>query len=88
MGEAGQIVLMPGMGKVQPLFQNRGLAFQKKDEKSTPYVYEVLLNGTQLIDRDWNATAEAAEDGPDPGKSSLARKNRTQKKHHLTLLRL
>ena len=67
MGEAGQVVLTPGMGTVQPLFQNRGLAFRKQDEKSTPYVYEVLLDATQLINRDWNATAEAAGDGPDPG---------------------
>lgn len=67
MGEAGQIVLTPGMGEVQPLFQNRGLAFRKEDEKSTPYVYEVLLDAMQLMNRDWNATAEAAGDGPDPG---------------------
>ncbi|KAJ5592031.1 uncharacterized protein N7459_002400 [Penicillium hispanicum] len=67
MGEAGQVVLTPGMGNVQPLFQNRGLAFEKSDENSTPYVYEVLLDATQLPDRDWNATAEAAGDGPDPG---------------------
>lgn len=68
MGEAGQVVLAAGMGRVQPLFQNRGLAFRKEDEKSTPYVYEVLLDATQLMDRDWNATAEAAGYGPDPGK--------------------
>lgn len=67
MGEAGQVVLMPGMGEVQPLFQNRGLAFRKGDERSTPYVYEVLLDATQLLHRDWNATAEAAGDGPVPG---------------------
>ncbi|KAJ5085046.1 hypothetical protein N7532_009817 [Penicillium argentinense] len=67
MGESGQIVLTPGMGDVQPLFQNRGLAFRKSDERSTAYVYEVLLDATQLMDRDWNATAEAAGDGPDPG---------------------
>ncbi|KAJ5183956.1 hypothetical protein N7492_001572 [Penicillium capsulatum] len=67
MGEAGQVVLMPGIGKLQPLFENRGLAFRKEDERSSPYVYEVLLDATQLLDHDWNATAEAAEDGPDPG---------------------
>lgn len=67
MGESGQVVLMPGLGDVQPLFQNRGLAFRKSDERSTPYVYEVLLDATQLMNRDWNATAEAAGDGPDPG---------------------
>ncbi|KAJ5698858.1 hypothetical protein N7462_000863 [Penicillium macrosclerotiorum] len=67
MGEAGQIVLMPGMGDVQGLFQNRGLAFRKADERSTPYVYEVFLDATQLMNRDWNATAEAVGDGPVPG---------------------
>lgn len=67
MGEAGQVVLTPGMGDVQPLFQNRGLAFRKEDERSTPYVYEVLLDATQLMNRDWNATAEAVGDGPVPG---------------------
>jgi hypothetical protein len=67
MGESGQVVITPGMGDVQPLFQNRGLAFRKSDERSTPYVYEVLLDAAQLMNRDWNATAEAAGDGPDPG---------------------
>jgi hypothetical protein len=67
MGEAGQVVLTPGIGEVQPLFQNRGLQFRKKDETSTPYVYEVLVDATQLLDRDWNATAEAVGDGPVPG---------------------
>lgn len=67
MGESGQVILMPGFGDVQPLFQNRGLAFRKTDEHSTPYVYEVLLDATQLMNRDWNATSEAAGYGPDPG---------------------
>ena len=67
MGESGQVVLTPGMGEVQPLFQNRGLAFRKQDERSTPYVYEVLLDATQLENQDWNATADAAGDGPNAG---------------------
>ena len=67
MGEAGQIVVTPGIGEVQPLFQNRGLQFRKKDERSTPYVYEVLVDAAQLLDRNWNATAEAVGDGPVPG---------------------
>jgi hypothetical protein len=67
MGEAGQVVLTPGMGEVQPLFVNRGLEFRKKDESSTPYVYEVLVDATQLMNRDWNATADAVGDGPVPG---------------------
>lgn len=67
MGEAGQVVVTPGMGEVQPLFQNRGLEFRKKDERSTPYVYEVLLDATQCLGCSWNATAEAVGDGPVPG---------------------
>ena len=67
MGEAGQVVLAPGLGEVQPLFQNRGLSFRKQDEHSSPYVYEVLLDATQLMDQDWNATAEAVGGGPVPG---------------------
>lgn len=67
MGEAGQVVLMPGIGEVQPLFVNRGLAFHKDEELSTPYVYEVRLDARQRLGRDRNATAEAVGDGPDPG---------------------
>ncbi|KAJ5157912.1 uncharacterized protein N7482_009012 [Penicillium canariense] len=67
MGEAGQVVLTPGLGEVQPLFQNRGLAFRKEEEHSTAYVYEVLVDATQLVNRNWNATAEAVGDGPVPG---------------------
>ncbi|KAJ5344695.1 Alpha-1-2-mannosidase [Penicillium brevicompactum] len=67
MGESGQVVLTPGMGEVQPLFQNRGLEFRKQDEHSTPYVYEILVDATQRLDRNWNATAEAVGDGPVPG---------------------
>ncbi|PLB41602.1 GH92 family glycosyl hydrolase [Aspergillus candidus] len=67
MGEAGQVVLMPGVGDVRPLFEDRGLIFKKDDEVSTPYVYEVELDATSRLGRDWNATAEAVGDGPDPG---------------------
>ncbi|KAJ5273716.1 hypothetical protein N7478_008841 [Penicillium angulare] len=75
MGEAGQVVLTPGMGDVQTSFVNRGLAFQKKDETSTPYVYEVLLDATQLLNRDFNATADYAHDGPDPGGAGAVPEN-------------
>lgn len=67
MGEAGQVVLSPGLGDVQSVFVNRGLAFRKSDERSSPYVYEVLLDATQLLNHDWNDTAEAVGDGPVPG---------------------
>lgn len=67
MGEAGQVVLTPGIGEVQSLFVNRGLAFQKGDERSSPYVYETILDATQLMNRDYNDTAAAVNDGPVPG---------------------
>ncbi|KAL4893602.1 glycosyl hydrolase family 92-domain-containing protein [Aspergillus ambiguus] len=67
MGEGGSVVLTPGLGDVRPLFQDRGLAFRKADERTTPYVYEVCLDATPRLGRDWNATAEAAGDGPVPG---------------------
>lgn len=44
MGESGQIVLVPGLGAVKPLFEERGHAFSKADERSTPYVYEVEID--------------------------------------------
>ena len=67
MGEAGQVVLTPGVGEVQPLFENRGLAFRKSDEQCTAYVYEVSLDATQRLGCGWNNTAEAVGDGPVPG---------------------
>ncbi|CAG7944319.1 unnamed protein product [Penicillium salamii] len=88
MGESGQVVLTPGIGKVQPLFQNRGLEFRKKDERSTPYVYELLVDATQHMNRNWNATAEAVGDGPVPGGAGAVPEDvqdgangRTRKRH-------
>lgn len=94
MGESGQVVLTPGIGEVQPLFQNRGLQFRKKDERSTPYVYEVFVDAAQLLDRDWNATAEAVGDGPVPGGAGSVpdevkegANGRTRKRHTESVLR-
>ncbi|KAK2772349.1 hypothetical protein FQN53_004615 [Emmonsiellopsis sp. PD_33] len=70
MGEAGQVVLVPGMGggkEVRSLFEERGLAFKKEEERSTPYVYEVRLDGRALVGRGWELTEEAAGSGPNPG---------------------
>ena len=67
MGELGQVVLVPGVGEVQPRFENRGLAFRKSDERSTAYVYEVLLDAAPTGDQDWDLTEEAAGSGPVPG---------------------
>ncbi|KAI1455980.1 glycoside hydrolase family 92 protein [Annulohypoxylon moriforme] len=68
MGELGQVVLAPGWApEVKPLFEQRGLAFRKEDEISTPYVYEVLLNADTHGEHDWDLTEEAAGGGPVPG---------------------
>lgn len=68
MGEQGQIVLTPGWAsQVKPLFEQRGLAFRKEDETSTPYIYEVLLDADTQGDHDWDLTEEAAGGGPVPG---------------------
>jgi len=64
MGESGQVVLSPGVGDVRPLFGQRGHAFSKVDEVSTPYVYEVTMNaGT--IDTGVNLTESSFS--PVPG---------------------
>lgn len=44
MGESGQVVLVPGLGEVKPLFEERGHGFAKGNERSTPYVYEVEID--------------------------------------------
>ncbi|KAI1176051.1 glycoside hydrolase family 92 protein [Nemania sp. FL0916] len=69
MGELGQAVLMPGWSdEVKPAFEQRGLAFQKKeDESSTPYVYEVVLDADTDGEHGWDLTEEAAGEGPVPG---------------------
>lgn len=67
MGESGQVVLSPGWGKVEPLFEQRGLRFSKKDERSTAYVYEVTMDADTEGENGWNLTEEAAKGGPVPG---------------------
>ncbi|KAI0597424.1 glycoside hydrolase family 92 protein [Biscogniauxia sp. FL1348] len=68
MGEIGQVVLTPGWGRdIKPAFEQRGLAFRKDDEISTPYVYEVLVNADTVGEHNWNLTEAAAGGGPVPG---------------------
>lgn len=63
MGEQGQVVIMPGMGdEVRPQFEKRGLAFNKRDERSTPYVYEVLLDADSAGEFGWNLTEQWASE--------------------------
>lgn len=48
MGEGGQVILSPGVGKVEALFTKRGHRFAKADETSTPYVYEVVMDAATV----------------------------------------
>ena len=43
MGESGQVVVVPGVGEVRPLFEERGRGFRKGEERSSAYVYELSL---------------------------------------------
>ncbi|KAH8883825.1 hypothetical protein GQ53DRAFT_421029 [Thozetella sp. PMI_491] len=67
MGELGQVILAPGVGPVRPRFEDRGLAFCKADERSTAYVYEVMLDAAPTGATDWGLTETAAGSGPVPG---------------------
>ncbi|KAJ3492984.1 hypothetical protein NLG97_g5018 [Lecanicillium saksenae] len=63
MGESGQMVLTPGTGDViRPKFEQRGLKFRKEDEKSTAYVYEVVLDAASVSEAGWNLTEQWASD--------------------------
>jgi putative alpha-1,2-mannosidase len=44
MGESGQVVLVPGVGEVRPLFGERAHRFGKEGERSRAYVYEVDIS--------------------------------------------
>jgi putative alpha-1,2-mannosidase len=55
MGESGQVVIVPGVGEVKPLFKERGHGFRKEDERSTPYVYEVEI-GVDAVSTGENLT--------------------------------
>ncbi|PTB66784.1 glycoside hydrolase family 92 protein [Trichoderma citrinoviride] len=61
IGENGHVTLMPGLlgDEVRPLFQHRGLAFRKEDERSAPYVYEVTLDADSGGEFGWNLTEQA-----------------------------
>ncbi|KAK2597382.1 hypothetical protein QQS21_006006 [Conoideocrella luteorostrata] len=66
MGEQGQTALSPGLLRpgeaLRTQFHKRGLAFRKSDEKSTPYVYEVLLDADSAGDFNWNLTEQWAHE--------------------------
>ncbi|KAJ6785042.1 hypothetical protein PWT90_05891 [Aphanocladium album] len=63
MGESGQVVLTPGTGDViRTKFEQRGLSFRKEDEKSTAYVYEILLDADSVGEAGWNLTEQWASE--------------------------
>ena len=55
MGESGQVVLTPGVGQVQSMFEQRGHKMDKEGEISTPYVYEITI-GAQTVKTGANST--------------------------------
>ena len=55
MGESGQVVLSPGVGDVKPLFEQRAHSFSKRNEISTPYVFEVTMDA-ESVEADQNLT--------------------------------
>lgn len=71
MGESGQVVLVPGLGEVGPLFEERAHAFLKADERATPYVYEVemearaVLAGANLTESGFSPVPGGAQEVPD-----------------------
>ena len=55
MGESGHVVVSAGTGEVESLFTRRAHLFSKKDEVSTPYVYEVTMNA-ETVEAGFNLT--------------------------------
>lgn len=49
MGESGQVVLVPGVGEVRPLFEERAHSFAKGDERSSAYLYEVEIGVDAVV---------------------------------------
>ena len=44
MGESGQVIVAPGAGGVQAVFEERGMAFSHDNEVITPSYYSVQLS--------------------------------------------
>ena len=66
MGESGQVVFVPGVGEVRPLFEERGHVFRKEDERSEAYVYEVEI-GVESVRGGWNLTESVFSPVPGGG---------------------
>ena len=47
MGESGPAIVSPGAGKVQPIFENRGMPFEHANEITTASYYSVLMDAIE-----------------------------------------
>ncbi|KAI0773496.1 glycoside hydrolase family 92 protein [Fomes fomentarius] len=47
MGESGQVVVAPGAGQIQPVFEERGMSFTHANEIATASYYSVLLDAIE-----------------------------------------
>ncbi|CDO69451.1 Glycoside Hydrolase Family 92 protein [Trametes cinnabarina] len=47
MGESGQAIVTPGAGKVQSIFEHRGMPFSHADETSTASYYSVVMEAVE-----------------------------------------
>lgn len=47
MGESGQVVVVPGAGQVQPIFEQRGMAFSHESEVLTPSYYKAEMRAKE-----------------------------------------
>lgn len=84
MGESGQVIVTPGIGNVQSLFTHRGHKFNKRDEISTAYLYEVSMeaasvetghNLTESIYSPVPGGAQPVPDGVREGANGRVRRN-------------
>lgn len=93
MGESGQVVITPGVGDVKPLFADRAHRFNKRDEVSTPYVYEVTMDaeaveaGHNLTESIYSPVPGGAQPVPkavEQGANGRTRKVRDLPRHEAT----
>ena len=47
MGESGQAIIAPGVGKVRPDFEKRGMSFSHENEIATASYYSVQLDAIE-----------------------------------------
>lgn len=47
MGESAQVVVVPGAGTIQSVFERRGMRFSHDDEITTPSYYRARLSAIE-----------------------------------------